>query len=267
MPRGRHLLLHGTVFDPPPNMGCGLVERWAKAAKPLILFFCKNVNMKYLFLAALLLGLQQVQAQNDEDKTKEEEPPSVSYSLGMLMASQLQGQIDPDEINPKELAKGFEDMLRDKSKYELQAANDVFSKYMQSAQAKAAEKEKAAEVAYFAELEKKKGIQKTDGGLYYEVLQEGDGPQPSLSSKVKTHYHGTLIDGTVFDSSVERGQPATFPVNGVIKGWQEILPMMPVGSKWRVHIPFEKAYGSRATGRIPAFSTLIFEIELLEIVE
>ena len=98
-----------------------------------------------------------------------------------------------------------------------------------------------------------------------KVLVQGDGPKPSINDKVKTHYHGTLIDGTVFDSSVDRGQPATFPVNGVIKGWQEAIPLMPLGSKYRLFIPQNLAYGMRAQGKIPAGSTLIFEVELLEI--
>ena len=100
------------------------------------------------------------------------------------------------------------------------------------------------------------------------VLTEGTGPKPTASDKVKCHYHGTLIDGTVFDSSVERGQPATFPVNGVIKGWVEALQLMPVGSKWRLFIPSELAYGDRQAGaKILPGSTLIFDVELLEITQ
>jgi FKBP-type peptidyl-prolyl cis-trans isomerase FklB len=125
---------------------------------------------------------------------------------------------------------------------------------------------KAKEVAWFAENKKNNPQLKVlDSGIQYEVLKEGDGEIPTAKSKVKTHYHGTLIDGTVFDSSVDRGEPISFPVNGVIQGWQQVLQQMKVGSKWRVYIPFSLAYGSRPAGKIPAYSTLIFEIELLGI--
>jgi FKBP-type peptidyl-prolyl cis-trans isomerase FklB len=106
----------------------------------------------------------------------------------------------------------------------------------------------------------------TDSGLQYEVLVEGTGPKPAATDTVVTHYHGTLTDGTVFDSSVERGSPATFPVNRVIAGWTEALQMMGTGSKWRLVIPSELAYGERgAGGAIPPNATLVFEVELLEI--
>lgn len=102
-------------------------------------------------------------------------------------------------------------------------------------------------------------------GLQYEILQEGEGQKPTLTSHVTTHYHGTLIDGVVFDSSVDRGAPATFPVNGVIKGWTEALQLMPVGSKWKLYIPYHLAYGEKGSSNIKPFSTLIFEVELLDI--
>lgn len=102
-------------------------------------------------------------------------------------------------------------------------------------------------------------------GLQYEVLEEGDAETPRLTSQVTTHYHGTFINGEVFDSSVERGQPATFPVNGVIAGWTEALQLMGVGAKWRLYIPYYLAYGEKGSSNIKPFSTLIFEVELLEI--
>jgi len=105
----------------------------------------------------------------------------------------------------------------------------------------------------------------TESGLQYEVLVEGGGPKPSLNDEVTVHYKGTLTDGTVFDSSYDRGQPATFPLNRVVKGWQEGIPLMPVGSKFKFTIPPELAYGSRASPGIPADSILIFEVELIDI--
>ncbi|MCK9168003.1 MAG: FKBP-type peptidyl-prolyl cis-trans isomerase, partial [Bacteroidales bacterium] len=103
-------------------------------------------------------------------------------------------------------------------------------------------------------------------GLQYEVFTQGQGEKPSLQNQVTVHYHGTLIDGTVFDSSVQRGEPATFPVNGVIQGWQEVIPMMNTGSKWRVFIPSDLAYGERGAGNaIPPHTPLVFDIELISI--
>jgi len=120
--------------------------------------------------------------------------------------------------------------------------------------------------AFLAANKEKEGIITTASGLQYEILQEGSGAKPALTDKVKTHYHGTLIDGTVFDSSVDRGEPATFPLNGVIQGWQEGIPLMSIGSKYRFFIPSNLAYGNRAMGgAIAPGSTLIFEVELIKI--
>ena len=110
------------------------------------------------------------------------------------------------------------------------------------------------------------GVITTESGLQYQIIEEGDGPKPTVNDQVTVHYKGTLIDGTVFDSSLERGEPATFPLNRVVKGWQEGIPLMPVGSKFKFTIPPDLGYGSRAMGPIPANATLIFEVELLEIV-
>jgi FKBP-type peptidyl-prolyl cis-trans isomerase FkpA len=110
------------------------------------------------------------------------------------------------------------------------------------------------------------GVITTESGLQYEIVEEGDGPKPTVNDQVTAHYRGTLTDGTVFDSSYERGEPATFPLNRVVKGWQEGIPLMPVGSKFKFTIPPDLGYGSRAMGPIPANATLIFEVELLEIV-
>jgi FKBP-type peptidyl-prolyl cis-trans isomerase FklB len=109
-------------------------------------------------------------------------------------------------------------------------------------------------------------VKVTESGLQYEILEEGEGPIPSAGDKVNVHYHGTLINGEVFDSSVDRGKPISFPVTGVIQGWQEALQMMPVGSKWKLYIPYDLGYGSKGAGAsIKPYSTLIFEVELLEI--
>jgi len=131
-------------------------------------------------------------------------------------------------------------------------------------QKEAAAKALAEGQAFLKKNGEKEGIETTASGLQYQVLKAGEGPKPILSSKVTTHYHGTLVDGTVFDSSVERGQPATFGVNQVIKGWQEGIPLMSAGAKYRFYIPQELAYGMRSPSpSIPPGSTLIFDVELL----
>ena len=125
---------------------------------------------------------------------------------------------------------------------------------------------KTSGLLYLAENMKKPGVTVTESGLQYEVLKSGSGAKPSASDKVKTHYHGMLIDGTVFDSSVDRGEPISFNVGGVIQGWTEALQLMSVGDKWRLVIPSELAYGARGAGaKIPPHSTLVFEVELLGI--
>ncbi|MBT6514332.1 MAG: FKBP-type peptidyl-prolyl cis-trans isomerase [Crocinitomicaceae bacterium] len=119
---------------------------------------------------------------------------------------------------------------------------------------------------FFAENSKRKDVVTLASGLQYEIITEGNGPKPGPTDKVKTHYHGTLLNGTVFDSSVERGTPLSFPVNRVIKGWTEALQLMPVGSKWKLYIPSHLAYGERGAGaKIKPNAALIFEVELIEI--
>ena len=137
---------------------------------------------------------------------------------------------------------------------------------MQEKQAKEAAVNIEAGKAFLAENAKKEGVVTTATGLQYEIIKEGTGAQATINDKVKTHYHGTLIDGKVFDSSVDRGEPATFPVNGVIKGWQEGIPLMKEGAKYRFYIPQELAYGLQAPSpSIPAGSALIFDVELIEV--
>ncbi|MEM1158131.1 MAG: FKBP-type peptidyl-prolyl cis-trans isomerase [Verrucomicrobiota bacterium] len=124
------------------------------------------------------------------------------------------------------------------------------------------------EVTFLRDNKDKEGVKVTDSGLQYEIIKQGDGPKPGLTSRVKVHYRGTLLDGEVFDSSYTNGQPAVFGVNQVIAGWTEALQMMPVGSKWKLFIPSKLAYGARGAGRvIGPNACLIFQVELIEIVE
>ena len=138
--------------------------------------------------------------------------------------------------------------------------------YFTKQQAAASEGIIKAGADFLAENGKRKGVTTTKSGLQYEILKKGNGPIPAATDNVETHYHGTLLDGTVFDSSVERGQPISFGVNGVIAGWTEALQLMNVGSKWKLYIPYNLAYGERGAGQsIGPYSTLIFEVELLKI--
>ncbi|MBV1908306.1 MAG: FKBP-type peptidyl-prolyl cis-trans isomerase [Kangiellaceae bacterium] len=193
----------------------------------------------------------------------------ASYGIGMNMGNQLLGQsFDGLEIDA--VAHGLKDAFAKVesvvSREDLQAAFDHITKMMQ---AKATEKSKGAVEAGENHLKansEKEGVTVTESGLQYEVITAGSGDVPTVNSKVKTHYHGTLIDGTVFDSSYDRGEPAEFPVNGVIAGWTEALQLMPVGSKWKLTIPYALAYGEQgAGGSIGPCETLVFDIELLEI--
>lgn len=194
----------------------------------------------------------------------------VSYGVGRQMGEQLAS--NPfDGVDAAAVAQGVIDALSGKESQvprpELEEAFRIVGTRMQEKQeAQARLKAKEGEL-FLEENAKKEGIVVTESGLQYEILTQGTGAIPTATSRVKTHYHGTLIDGTVFDSSVNRGQPIDFPVNGVIAGWTEALQLMPVGSKWRLYIPHELAYGERGAGAsIAPFAALIFDVELIDIV-
>ncbi len=194
----------------------------------------------------------------------------VSYGIGRQMGQQL-AENPFDGVSPNAVAQGLLDALNGLampySNEEMQAAFGEINSRMQAKEAEQSKGLAAAGEAFLAENAKKPGVTVTASGLQYEVITQGTGAIPTKTSKVKTHYHGTLIDGTVFDSSVNRGQPIDFPVNGVISGWTEALQLMPVGSKWRLYIPHNLAYGERgAGGSIKPYSALIFDVELIDIV-
>ncbi len=198
--------------------------------------------------------------------TNAQQMDSLSYSLGILVGDNLSKQ-GFEKLDIASLADGLKAAItKSDMKLDQAAANQVVQQYMQKKdEAKFADAVKAAE-AFFAENAKKPGVTTLPSGLQYEVMTSGSGASPGLTDKVTTHYHGTLLDGTVFDSSVERGEPASFPVNGVIKGWTEALQLMKTGDKWRLYVPSDLAYGSRGAGaKIPPFTPLIFEVELISI--
>lgn len=191
---------------------------------------------------------------------------SLSYSLGLLMAQSLQKQ-GISEIDVESYAKGVQDMITGgELDLDLNKANQIVQEYMQAQQAQQYEGIIQEGNDFLSQNGEREEVTVLPSGLQYEVLKAGDGPKPASSDKVTVHYHGTLLDGTVFDSSVDRGQPASFGVSQVIKGWIEGLQLMPQGAKWRLFIPYHLAYGERgAGGKIGPYSTLIFDVELLEI--
>jgi FKBP-type peptidyl-prolyl cis-trans isomerase FklB len=194
----------------------------------------------------------------------------ASYAIGVDIARNLQEQ--ELDVNPAMVARGLVDALTsDKlalTEEQLQNAITEFSKIVkQQAEQRAAKSTQDAET-FLAENAKKEGVTVLPSGLQYKVLKKGaDGPSPKLTDTVRVHYHGTFVNGKVFDSSVERKEPINLEVSGVIKGWTEALQLMHVGDKWQLVIPAKLAYGDQGGGRIPPGSTLIFEVELLEIVK
>ena len=226
--------------------------------------------MRILFLTLILTlaGRTDLTAQSEKNNMD-----SLSYSLGVLVAQNLKSQ-GFDQLDAKSLAAAMQDVLEDKTlKISLDRANAIMQEYAMAKQAEAAEAAKAEHAAtieagerFLAENGKKKGVTTTESGLQYEVLHPGSGAKPTATDEVTVHYHGTLLDGTVFDSSVERGSPASFPLNRVIAGWTEGLQYMSTGAKYRFYIPYDLAYGDRGAGaKIGPYSTLIFDVELLSI--
>ena len=214
-----------------------------------------------------------VQAAAPKAETLKTEMEKVSYIIGTQIAGNFKaGDI---EVNLDSLMLGLKDALEGKqlalSQEEMKQVYDGFQKQMRAKQAAKqameAAKNLAAGTAFLEANKAKEGVKVLPSGLQYKVIKEGTGSTPTADDKVKTHYRGTLIDGTEFDSSYKRNQPAEFPVKGVIKGWTEALQLMKVGDKWELYIPADLAYGQRGRPSIPGNSTLIFEIELLEIVK
>lgn len=190
----------------------------------------------------------------------------LSYAVGMSMASNLMNS-GLKNIDVDSFVKAFNDVMNNSTlDLEPQEANQILQDFFSKAQDQMLNKNIEEGKAFLEENSKKEGVTTLPSGLQYEVIKEGSGKKPSATDSVKCHYHGTLLDGTVFDSSVQRGEPAVFGVSQVIKGWVEGLQLMSVGSKWRLFIPSDLAYGEQGAGSsIQPNSTLIFEVELLGI--
>jgi len=194
----------------------------------------------------------------------------VSYGIGRQFGGQLKAQ-PFDGLDIEAVMAGLKEAFNDEadpiSQEDMQAAYETIRTKLEANEAERSKEMAAKGTAFLAENAKKEGVTVTASGLQYEVIQTGEGDKmPTKESTVRTHYHGTLLDGTVFDSSYDRGQPAEFPVGGVIAGWTEALQMMTVGTKWRLTIPHELAYGAQgAGGAIGPYQALIFDVELMEI--
>lgn len=190
----------------------------------------------------------------------------LSYSLGVSVAYNLKEQgFKLDSV--EDFSKALKDVIEGSElAIPQEKVGEIVNSYFKELQDKKSAEQQGEGDKFLAENAKKDGVITLESGLQYQVMTEGKGEKPTSEDKVTTHYHGTLLNGTVFDSSVQRGQPASFPVSGVIKGWTEALLLMAVGSKWKLFIPSELAYGAQGAGQaIAPHTSLIFEVELLSI--
>lgn len=205
--------------------------------------------------------------QNQKMKTNlETELDSVSYAIGITFGHSLQESSGLETINPEAIAMGIQEAWDGVSELHPDEASMILNSYFTKLQFGPNLEEGEL---FLEDNLTKEGVSSTPSGLQYKVIEMGDGPKPGESDKVKVHYKGTLIDGRVFDSSYERGGPAEFVLNQIIPGWTEALQLMPVGSKWEIYIPQDLAYGAnpRQGGMIEPYMPLIFEVELLEIID
>lgn len=228
--------------------------------------------LRWMVTAVFILAAVSAGAQ-DKPSLKDRKE-KISYIIGMEMGANFKKQ--SIDIDPDILAKGIKDGLSGASPLlSQQEAREIMTAFekeirarQEAAQKAAGEKNKKEGEAFLAENKKKEGVKTLPSGLQYKVIKPGNGKKPQLTDTVTTHYRGTLIDGTEFDSSYRRGKPATFPVNGVIPGWKEALQLMEVGAKWQLFIPPNLGYAERGAGRvIGPHATLIFEVELISIQE
>ncbi len=222
--------------------------------------------MKKVFIAGLAIAAIASSCKNSGKSAAklENSTDSLSYALGVSIAQNL-SQSGLNEVNYEVFLKGIQEHMDSTGQMDVQAAEAFIRGEMQRMEEKKSEVNKKAGEDFLNANKSKPGIQTTASGLQYKINQEGTGAKPDANDKVTVHYHGTTIDGKVFDSSVERGQPATFGLNQVIPGWTEGLQLLKEGGKATLYIPQELAYGARSTGPIEGYSTLIFEVELIKV--
>ncbi len=190
----------------------------------------------------------------------------TSYAIGMNIGANLL-QSGAKNIDCEALARGLADVLKgNKTEIDPKEAGSLLNKYFTELEEAKSQEAIADGAAFLAANGQRSEVTTLPSGLQYEVIKMGDGQKPKVTDTVRCHYQGTLIDGTMFDSSIRRGKPADFPVNGVIAGWVEALQLMPVGSKWKLFVPYNLGYGAQGAGQsIPPYAALLFEVELLDI--
>jgi len=228
--------------------------------------------MKVLIAVALSIVLAAGCVNAGDNTALKSEKDKVSYSIGLNIGNNFKSQ--SVDINPDILAKGVKDALSGSkplmTETEIQETMAAFQKEMNAKQAERikalGEKNKKEGETFLAENKKKDGVKTTASGLQYKIIKAGNGAKPKATDTVTVNYRGTLIDGKEFDSSYKRGEPASFPLNGIVPGWTEALQLMPVGSKWQLFLPSGLAYGEHGSGReIGPNATLVFEVELVSI--
>ena len=222
--------------------------------------------MKTIKTLLILSGLFMVTVGNAQNTTSMTETESLSYALGVNLGHNFKSA-QLDVIDADILAQAIKDVFAGTARFDNEAAENIIRGYFETLQAKAGEVNVEAGRQFLVENKTKEGVVTLPSGLQYKILVEGNGAQPTAENTVKVHYHGTLIDGRVFDSSVDRGEPIEFPLSGVIQGWTEGLQYVKEGGKIILYIPSELAYGDRQMpgSIIEPGSTLIFEVELLEV--
>jgi len=223
--------------------------------------------MKFILISAVALSFAVSVLAEEKPPQLKDLKDKASYGLGLNFGFKF--KLQNVDLNSDAFATGFKDAMTGKkpllTEQEVRETMMAFEKDMEQKQAATAQKNAAEADKFFAENKTKEGVKTTASGLQYKVMKEGTGGQPKSSDTVTVNYRGTLIDGTEFDSSYKRGQPATFAVGGVIKGWTEALQLMKVGSKYQLFIPANLAYGEQGRPGIPPNSTLIFEVELMDV--
>jgi FKBP-type peptidyl-prolyl cis-trans isomerase FklB len=218
-----------------------------------------------LILFSLVCLSTGIFAQKNKPIQLKNELDSVSYSLGSVIGQSMKSA-GITQLNETLFLQAMKDALSGKEAlFNQQQVNSIMQNYMMKAQQAKAQKNLEEGKKFLAENSKKEGVVTLPSGLQYKILKEGEGQSPTINDQVTCHYRGTFIDGKVFDSSYDRGEPARFPVNGVIKGWTEALQLMKPGSKWMLYIPAELGYGDQNVPGIEPNSVLIFEVELLSV--
>lgn len=224
------------------------------------------INMKRILgVTILMIFAILANAQRGKKNKLENEVDSLSYAIGVSFGNSVKSQQIP-EIDIDKIALALNDILEsDELKLTLRESQEFLRNYMTKLKERIVQKNLEDANKFLEENKKREEVVEIRNGLQYEIIKEGEGKSPKLRNRVKTHYKGTLLDGTVFDSSYDRNEPITFGVGEVIDGWKEALQLMKPGAKWKLYIHPELGYGERGTGNIPPNSLLIFEIELISI--